>query len=196
MRALQQQYARALVDWCYQGMEILQRSGGAPRLVALYQTYPLRVLKEILVMFCSVNGEGFTDRHAWLRRYLLNRTERYLDPAFRLFVYYNLSTRARYAGLAGEMNLETGRATVLSEITYPPFGYVLTLDSEPPDRRLAEISFFTRFGYNELARLEVHLPVLPIHLAFPGDYRSRAEILENRAQSEAVIRKARQGQVP
>lgn len=180
-------YAPALIDWCYRGMEIVERSGGRPELIHIYQCYPLRILKQILTMFCSVSGPTFAQSHPWLPRYLLNRESRTIDERFRFFVYYNLSSKLRYAGISGQVNLETGRISVLSEITFPPFGYVLTIDSDPPDARLVEITFFRQFSFNELARLEVRLPVLPIHLAYPGDYRTRAEILANRAASEEAL---------
>jgi hypothetical protein len=187
-------YAPALIDWCYRGMEILERSNGNPKLFSLYHTYPLRVLKQILVMFCSVNGPDFTDAQPWLRRYLLNEAARGFDDSFRLFVYYNLSRKARFAGMSGSANFETGTITVISEITYPPFGYALTVDSASPDHRLADITFFSRFSYNELARLEVKLPVLPIHLAYPGDYRTREEILADRETGELALEEMRRHQ--
>ena len=180
-------YGKAFIDWCYQGADVLQRSGGNPGLVYLYQAYPLRILKQILTMFCSVNGPEFTKVNPELRRFLLNRESRDLPPRFRLFVYYNIEGKLRYVGTSGMVDFNTGAITVLNEISFPPFGYVLTIDSEPPDKRLAEITFFKHFLYNELATLEVRLPVLPTMLMYPGDYRSRQEILEQRAQSVSPL---------
>jgi hypothetical protein len=52
-------YARAFVEWCYQGMTILQRSDGRPRLVYAHHVYPMRVIKQIITMFFSVNSDQF-----------------------------------------------------------------------------------------------------------------------------------------
>lgn len=180
-------YAPSLIDWCYRGMEIVERSGGQPELIHLYHCHPLRILKQILTMFCSVSGPEFAAKHPWLPAYLLNRESRAISDSFRMFVYYNLGAKLRYAGVSGQVNLETGRVSILSEITYPPFGYVLSIDSDPPDERLAEVTFFRRYLFNELARLEVRLPVLPSHLAYPGDYRSKTEILAQRQLTQAAL---------
>ena len=177
-------YGRALIDWCYRGMEILERSGGRSTLINIYNCYPLRILKQILIMFCSVNSDKFTDVHPWLRRYLLNRESRGLPPSFRLYLYYNITGKLRYAGLSSQVDTKTGNITLISEITYPPFGYVLTIDSDPPNERLGDISFFDKYSYNELGRLEIMLPTLPTHLLYPGDYRTRSEILAQRSTED------------
>ena len=52
-------YGNAFVKWCYQGMEILIRSNGKPSLVYLYHSFPLRIFKQIVTMFFSVNGSNF-----------------------------------------------------------------------------------------------------------------------------------------
>jgi hypothetical protein len=112
-------YAPGLIAWCYRGMEILERSNGSPELFQMYQCYPLRILKEILVMFCSVNPQ-LTNAQPWLRRFLLNEQSREMAPGFRMFVYYNLDGKLRYAGGAGMVDFSTGQLTVISEINYPP----------------------------------------------------------------------------
>lgn len=58
-------YARALVEWFYRGMEILERSHGRAELFHMRGVHPLRVLKEIMVMFCSVNRK-ITTAQPWL----------------------------------------------------------------------------------------------------------------------------------
>jgi hypothetical protein len=73
---------------------------------------------------------------------------------------------------------------MISEITYPPYGYVMTIDSEKPDPRLFEITSFAGFNYNEFKVMTLKLPVLPTHLVFPGDYRTKQEILEQAAQPQ------------
>jgi hypothetical protein len=180
-------YAPALIEWCYHGMDIVERSGGRPELIYVYQCYPLRILKQILTMFCSVSGPSFTEAQPWLRRYLLNRESRDFNDSFRVFVYYNLGPKFRYAGISGMMDVDTGEVSVFSEITYPPFGYVLTIDSAPPDKRLVEITFFRRYLFSELARLEISLPVLPSHLAYPGDYRLMPQILADRVSNAVHV---------
>jgi hypothetical protein len=66
-----------------------------------------------------------------------------------------------------------GVPKVYSEIAFPPFTYVLSLDSDPPDQRLVDITFFAHFRYNDWRDTPLRLPILPVYTPFPGDYRSR-----------------------
>jgi hypothetical protein len=171
-------YGKRFVDWCYQGMDILIRSNGKPSLIYLNHLFPLAIIKQVVTMFFSVNGDGFRAANQELVRFVLNKERKYLSPKYRLFVYYSTTGRARRVGIAGVLSLGSGRnrISVVSEITYSPFGYVMTFNSEPPDERLFEITHFARYDYNEFVVMPLRLPVLPTHLAFPGDYRDRDEI--------------------
>lgn len=179
-------YARSLVKWCYRGMGILERSRGHADLFHMRGVHPLRVLKEIMVMFCSVNRK-ITTAQPWLRRFLLNRDSQEWAEGWRLFVYYNVEGKLRYANGATRINFETGITTMMSEINYPPFGYVLLMHGASPDPRLTEITDLVRYGYNEVASdLVMPMAVLPTHLMYPGDYRSRDEIEAERQRSLAT----------
>lgn len=169
-------YAKHFARWCYQGMDVLVRSGGRPKLVYLHYIYPLRIIKQIVTMMFSVNNEHFHERHPTLVKFVLDREARYLPPKYRFFVYYTVQGTNRALGTSGLLNVETGRSSIFSEISFPPFGYVMTLDSQPPDHRLLEITHFSRYDYHEMIVAPLHLPVLPTHMGFPGDYRTLAEI--------------------
>ncbi len=77
------------------------------------------------------------------------------------------------------LNVETGRMTHQSEITFPPFGYVMTTGTNLPDERLVEITHFARYSYNDFTVLTLRLPVLPTYIAIPGDYRSKDEVFRD-----------------
>ncbi len=177
-------YGNRFVDWCYQGMNILHRTNGSPTLFYMNYMFPLAIIKQILVMFFSVNGSGFRNANQELVDFVLNRDAKYLPPKYRVFVYYNIEGKSRKIGPV--VLWRSGQMHTVSEISYPPFGYVLALDSEPPDSQLFEISHFARFGYNEFAVMELRLPVLPTHLMFPGDYRNENEIREQYARSKRI----------
>ena len=158
-------------------MATLERSGGQPSLIYLNYVFPLRVLKQIVTMCFSVNNASFHTLHPELVHFVLNRDSRFLPPAYRFFVYYNVEGRPRATGGGiGILNIKTGKSTIISEITFPPFGYVMTIDSEPPDQRLFEITHFARYSYSDFRVMTLQLPVLPTHVAIPGDYRTKAEI--------------------
>lgn len=180
-------YADDFVKWCYQGMSVLERCDGTPSIVYLYKVYPLRVIKQITTMFCSANSVGFTDKWVDLRRFLLNRWTRPLPAGLRICIYFNTEGQGRMVGGAGILNLETGSTTALSEISFPPFGYVLTMRSRLTDSRPLDITHFSQYHYDDFVTTELHLPSLPTHLAYPGDYRSKSEIFEQAERSRLAI---------
>jgi len=169
-------YGKDFVDWCYKGMEILYNAKGNPTLTYLYKLKPLNILKQIITMFFSINGPGFGDRHPELIKFILNKKEKNLNPSIRFFCYFNIKGIFRSAGISGIVDVNTQKIILLSEINYPPFGYVMTIDSEAPDRRLAEITHFSTYSYDELSIQYIKFPVLQTHLFYPGDYRSKDEI--------------------
>jgi len=177
-------YAKDFVDWCYQGFEILLRSKGNPSLVYLNYLIPLRILKQIITMFFSVNGPDFCDANPELVKFVLNRDKKYLSPKYRFFVYYNISSRLRCSGVSARVDINTQNMCVFSEVNYFPYGYVMTFDSSPPDPRLFEITHFSTYSYNEFKVMTIKLPVLPTHLWFPGDYRTKEQIIKNKIKSE------------
>jgi hypothetical protein len=177
-------YGKNFVDWCYQGFEILLRSKGNPSLIYLNYLFPLRILKQIITMFFSVNGPEFCDANPELVKFVLNRDKKYLSPKYRFFVYYNTSSRLRCSGVSSRVDINTQNICVFSEMNYFPYGYVMTFDSPPPDQRLFEITHFSMCSYNEFKVTTLKLPVLPTHLWFPGDYRTKEQIIRDRIKSE------------
>jgi hypothetical protein len=178
-------YGRQFVAWCRQGMEILICAKGIPTLFYMNYLFPLPVIKQIISMFCSINSPSFAKANPELIPFLLNKEKKYLNPKYRIFCYYNIEGNARYVGLAAKMDIFSGLKGVLSEISFPPFGYVMTLNTEPPDDRLFEITHFSKYDYNEFAVMNLKLPVLPTHLWYPGDYRTLDEIRNSSKERES-----------
>jgi hypothetical protein len=171
-------YAPAFIEWCSQGHAILERTGGNPRLIYAHHVHPLRIIKQIIAMFFSINPDEFRNAPtgAELVRLLINREEKGLPPGVRLYAYYNTGGQLRYNSIASLMKFDRGMAHVFTELTFPPFGYVMTLESEPPDRRLFDISHFAYFDLEDERTLHLDLPSLPTHLPLSGDYRTLEEI--------------------
>jgi hypothetical protein len=171
-------YGRHFVDWCHQAMLVLHRAEGNPSLFYLNYLFPLSVIKQVATMFFSVNGPRFGRANPELVQFVLDRNRKYLPSQYRFFTYFTGGGRLRSTGIAGKLDTTTGDVQLLSEVAFPPLGYVMTLKGEPPDGRLFEITHFARFDYQEFAVMELRLPVMPTHLWFPGDYRTKAEILD------------------
>jgi len=171
-------YGPAFINWCHQGMDIVRRSGGNPSLIYYYKAQPLNVLKQIVTMFFSVLGPEYQKHDPDLVTFVLSREERGLPPGVRFFTYYNAGTphdKLRYAPPIVKMNIETGLNSMFSEITFPPFGYVMVMaDTEAPDSSLVEISHFSKCKYDAVREISLQLPVMATHLRMPGDYRKIA----------------------
>ena len=169
-------YAPGFIDWCYQGMEVLRLSDGHPSLFSLHYLFPLRVIKQIVTMFASVNSEWFGRKHPELVKFVLDKERKYLPDRYRLYAFYNLSDRFRYYGFVGRGDVLTSQVVLFSEITYPPFGYVMTADSGPPDNRLVDITDFASYDYSRFMVGSVRMPCLSVATHIPADYRRREEI--------------------
>jgi hypothetical protein len=141
-----------------------------------YHIYPLRVLKQIICMFFSANGPSFQSKYPDLVRFVLNKEQKYLQPDLQIYAFLSESDRSRQTGIAAIANLDN-KVRTISEITFPPIGFVMALSSERPDDRLIDISFFARYPYNKWTDVSLNLPALPIYTYLPGDYRSREQVL-------------------
>ncbi len=192
-------YARSFAHWCVQGATVLIKTDFNPRIFTIHYIFPLRVIKQIVTMFFSVNHEGFATANPELVEFVLNRDKLYLPPQYRFYVYFNRGVptdRLRSTGIVGKLNFDTGKQTLISEITFPPFGYVFTIDSEIPDRRLFEITHFSRYRYDDLKVLEMRPVVLDTPTFVPGDYRTPEEVMKESAQQIEEERRRQNGSQP
>lgn len=176
-------YGAAYADWACHGLAFLPHALSAPSLYLTYRIFPLRVLKQVICMFFSVNAPGFRSDHPYLERFVLNRRLTGLPPEVQIFCFLAPGPKSRQIGISGSTNINTGAVTILSELAFPPHGYVLCLGSAPPDDRLVDITFFATSAIDDRRELHLRLPALPVNTAFPGDYRSNDEVLRDAAAS-------------
>ena len=188
-------YGDAFAEWAHQGLENLIYGQGNPLLYYTYRIYPLRVIKQVVCMFFSINDVQFAKNHPDLVKFVLNKHERCLNPELHIYAFFNSSEHSRYAGNVGklkmnpdEMNRDTfedmtryadtalANSRLLSEIACRPIGYLMSFDPAPPDTRLVDISFFARYTYSEFRSLHLQLPALPTETYFPADFRSLEQV--------------------
>ena len=172
-------YGNSYRDWVVQGVSLLDHSISAPSLIYTYRIFPLLVLKQIVCMFLSSNGDKFHKYHQDLVKFVLDPREQFINPSMRIYAYYVAGGRAGKTGIVVKGDLASGKNEVLSELSFPPFGYVMTLDGCQPDDRLVDITFFSQFQSSDWSEIHLNFPVLPIYTWFPADYRSRSEVLSD-----------------
>ena len=134
------------------------------------------IMHQIVCMFFSTNGSAFQATNPDLVKFVLNPIKKHLPPKFRIFTFYNYSPYARQTGVVGNFNIFTGRGKVFSEVAYPPLGYVMTLDSSPPDQDLFDITFFADSDFNDYREITLQIPYKEVYTGIPGDYRAKSEI--------------------
>ena len=177
-------YGQAFAAWAAQALRVLHLRLDSPQIYLPFFIFPLRVIKQILCMFAS-QADGLAYRsHPSLCRFLLNPSSADLDPDLRIFMYLSAGRWLRSLGVTALGDFKRHSTCVMSETTFPPFGYVLTIRSPPPDDRLVEITHFASYRYKEWKDIWLRVPFLPVNTWVPGDYRTldqvRRDIKRNR----------------
>ncbi len=171
-------YGDKYIEWVQQGMFILQTTQRAPSLWYNFHVFPLRIIKQIACMFCSINSSTFRTAQPELERFILDRERRHLPENLRIFAFYAVDAGARQSSVSSAMNIfDSSKNRTFTEMTFIPFGYAMTFEGqEPPHADMADISFFGRYDFNSWTTIPLKLPVLPTVSYLPGDYRTQAEI--------------------
>ena len=182
-------YATSFIDLVYQGARFVNNTGpdnlhnGDTHEVLFHEIFPLRVVKQVFTMFCSINNPEFAENHPDIRGFILNRSVRGLDStSYALLIHIGIGELVRNHGSAGILNFESGQSRIISELSAPPFGFVLEFNPSEEVQLQSNniISLTNQFGYDEQGDVHVKIPVRATNTMFPGDYRGKQEILDAR----------------
>ena len=183
-------YAPSFIEWVRDSNLAVELIGHHNKIQRKWKNfYPLRVIKQIATMVLTANSENFLKVHPELKEFIQSKYSKNLPPKYHFFLYFNHMGRKRLVGNAAAINLTTQSPTYISEITFPPFGYVFTIDSKPSEERLFEITFFSNYNYDQKIDLYLEVPVLPTFTQYPGDYRTEKEILSQAGFSPIITGK-------
>lgn len=179
-------YGPAYMDWAYQGLRHCHHSLAAPSLSFNFNIFPLRVIKQVVCMLLSINTPSFMKRNAEIRAFVLDRERRFLPPEIKIYAYHTRSRKIRMTGYAVAADFSSSEFNAYGEIAFYPWGYLFCFDgARKVDRRLVDITSFSRYQYNDWKELTFRAPVLPISTMYPADYRSDEEV------ERAVLRSKR-----
>lgn len=175
-------YGREFTKWTRQGARALGCTRGQrdSLVVFPFRLHPLRVIKQALLLFVSTCGPHFLTKREELRATLLNREAQGLPGDIRVYLYL-AADRVRVTGIMASTALGIGRVRVMAEFAFPPFGYLITFDSEKPDPRLLDISFFSHHGFWDEREWSLPVALLPVYTPFVADYRDRESVLREAA---------------
>lgn len=144
--------------------------------------YPLRVIKQVLSMFCSVNfkqGEVLKD----IKTFVLDQTATGIDKTrYKVCMYFTTSSMTRFVSFAAKVDLRDGTPILQSEIASRPLGFILYLDlPEGVQYTGIDITNFADYEYD--LRRTMSFPttqIKEVNNPFIGDYRSKETIIGGR----------------
>lgn len=153
--------------------------------------YPLRFIKQVLSMFCSINNIG-DPRINPLREFVLDKNATGLDhKKYKLCMYFTKGNLMKYAPLSAllKMNDFGFESLALSEITAYPLGFVLYFDPTSTwGYDGIDITKFADWKYDDIADVVFPICIKEVNDFLPTYYRSKEEIAEcianNRLKAE------------
>ncbi|MCD4654051.1 hypothetical protein K8T06_08950 [bacterium] len=190
-------YGRDFINWSYQALNNYINTKGISDLFLPFHIFPLRVIKQIITMFFSINDVTFSVKNPELVKFVLHRTERNLNPRYQVYCYIIENFRGmRNFGIMAmaKQNNWGWKIHTMSELAFPPFGFLLIIDSDQFDERLLNITHFCYEDYDKWRSVFLRIPVMQIHLPIPGDFRTEAQIRDDRAKNEIFEKQIHQSQ--
>lgn len=169
-------YVRSYENWVKSGFEVFTYGNSDYyKYITLNQT-PLKILKQIISMFIVINDDWFIDEYPELVKFVNEPNSNLLPDKFKVFVYLNNEGQFRYCRHSTISSPEQGILNC-SELTFPPFGYVMTFEYKGEITRMLNITDFKNLSPETTGSMSIGLHRLPTFLPFPPlDYRSNEEI--------------------
>lgn len=173
---LGQKYVKAYKKWIQSGLEVMANlKEDYFNYIAINQE-PLSILKQIISMFIAINDVWYLTEYPDLVAFVKDPNSNHLSDKYRVFTYLNNEGQYRYIKHSVLSNTELGVINV-TELTFPPFGYVLTFDVKHDIYPLTNITHFKNYKHGQVADLDISIFKLPTFLpVFPLDYRTREKI--------------------
>ncbi|MEN6417955.1 MAG: hypothetical protein ABFC73_03445 [Clostridiaceae bacterium] len=146
--------------------------------------YPLRIVKQILSMTCSINYPYYEDdRFRKLADFVLEKNASGIDKeSFRIYLYIAYNHQIKYWPLTVLIKKIPGNdeyiPDTVSEIFAYPLGFVVCFNPNPQIGHPGiDITSFCDFKYGQMCNLDFSVPVLESNSVSPCDYRSKKEII-------------------
>ncbi len=188
-------YGEAFVDWTRQGLVWFDKLGDKSLLSLPYYIKPLQVIKQTLVMALAMTSARTLNYHQDLRHFVMNKKQQYLPPKYQVYTYFNVDGSPRFVSDIAVIKLDSGSANyVEAEISLPPFGYCISktvknLKSLAKHQGLYEISWFSKYRYNDWSPVHLRIPAQETYEPLPLDYRTKEEIQSHNSYSRSNIQK-------
>lgn len=184
-------YVTPYAKWVTCGLMALSGSKSDTYQYVASEIEPLKILKQIVSMFLSMNNDWHIKSYPELAEFVKDPHSNNLPDKFKVYTYLNNEGQIRFFPF-GIMWL-SGNMITLSEMTYPPFGYVLTMDHNQELNTFTNITHFKNFAFNDKADITISLKKLPTYLPLPPlDYSTKDEINERLEKAKLAMEKNKQ----
>tara|TARA_R110002096_G_scaffold279375_1_gene473580 strand:+ start:3257 stop:3967 length:711 start_codon:yes stop_codon:yes gene_type:complete len=161
-------YGDSYKKFAYMGMMALTNRIWASKIITFeYAIQPLNILKQILSMFMSIDTSDQLLNLKGLSVFILDKNSNELPDSLRVFIYHTATKQVRNGW--GMARTEKG-THFLGEITFPPFGVVYALNSEPTRKDFYEITDFKNYQFNQTVQARLKIPFLTPKTYIPGLY--------------------------
>ena len=139
---------------------------------------PGAFIRQVLSCMCSLSGTwGLADRHPGIRRIVLEQSVEQLPSKLDLGMSLYLGPKMRTMGPQLKIDFKTGTWVWCQEIAFPPFAFLLILDSNTEKAGTGlMIGEFTMVPTDKEQYFSGIAEVGFGWSPYPGDYRSRAAI--------------------
>jgi hypothetical protein len=129
--------------------------------------FPLRFVKQCILAF--ICAAPWYPEPVWrpLQAFLRDRDALLPDTAPRIFLYENIANIGRVVPSCGICELANHRTTVVSEISWPPLGIVLSFQAHPVLSQMADITEWGQYAYSHRASVQLRLPRLQVNTLYP-----------------------------
>ncbi len=161
-------YGESYKRFSYIGVFAIKHKVYASKIIEFeYAIKPLNILKQILAMFMSIDSSGQLLELKGLKEFILDKDSNDLPTSLKVYLYHTFSKSVRNGW--GFMRTEKGYHT-LGELTFPPFGFVYTINSQPIRGDYFEITTFKNYRFNQTIQTRLALPFLNPKSYIPGIY--------------------------
>jgi hypothetical protein len=168
------EYVRIYKKWAQTGAIALSNGNFEAYEYTALKQYPNRILKQIVSMFIGIHDTRFGQQYPELIEFVKNPDSTELNSRFRILTYLNTKGMYRYSEFM--VTYMNGNIIKCSEITFPPFGYVLLIDNNLEYQHLLDITTFKNVAPNVEMNIDLKIRKLETHRPLPLDYRSLDDI--------------------
>ena len=174
-------YGAAYAEFAKQGIAYVT-NGAKGGLSVPYTIFPLRVIKQVISCFASVNGPNWCKTDPQIKQFLLDPAERNLPKELDIRMYLQSEERVKQQSIHGTMNARTGERFYGAEWAYPPFSFILICDSSYTNYRvlneLVSLRPFLNYNYEDKTSVYLKIPLKPCN-PITLDFRENLPSIES-----------------